>query len=589
MNLYDSQIDKMRHLMGYGQSNEAPKVNAPVVEYHVKGADGKTYGIIHENAKFYIKVAPKKDTEVLAEDYDYIGGFMNRKTYEFDSYNAASKGLDLKLMSIAESTRSLHRAPVITESTVKDEPKEWLIKETAEMQAEINRQREIMRNAALILNEDAKIPMNREVPEAPATNPSEKRKNQPFTEKAKAEGDKEMTKTSDSHDKKEPFTEKGERKDTIPGKKPASGNKAEPFTKKADKVNENEVLAWNDNKDYMDKSKGTQVGSSAPFTKKVGKESNQEEANTDPIKEGVAMHQEGDNINKPTPGTGEIGDSAPFEKKVNEGYYDNPQSPQDVMKYMRSMNSNSFQLDNGEELHVGYNPQKNELYAGGATNAGIIPQHSIPYDFSRSFDENLQDLYDTAQQGGFGESCKRNGKKVNEDDSYMYAGMPDENPADNSIDPDYNTDEMPFPDMGDDNGDFDGGDDEFEQDFQDWLQNRSMQDVNDSQDMGCEGGCCAGPEEREFPRESRKGKPAIKEGTTLNDFGKHPAYQKQPMTLPPNQEVAPNGARDWNDDSVKGEKPYGQQIGSGDPFNDIVKVITDSVMRKLNERLSRKN
>lgn len=490
MNIYDSQIEKMKHLMGYGQSNEAPKVNAPVVEYHVKGADGKTYGIIHENAKFYIKVAPKKDTEILAEDYDYIGGFMNRKTYEFNSYNAASKGLELKLMSLAESSRTLHRAPVITESTVKDEPKEWLIKESADMQAEINRQREIMRNAASILNEDAKIPMNREVPEAPATNPSEKKKSQPFTDKAKAEGDKEMTKTSDSHDKKEPFTEKAEKRNDVPGKAPQKGNKTEPFTEKASKVNENEVLAWNDNKDYMDKSKGTQVGSSAPFTDKVGKESNQEEANTDPIKEDVAMHQEGDNINKPAPGTGEVGDSAPFEKKVNE------------------------------------------------------------------------------------------------DDSYMYAGMPDENPADNSIDPNYDTNEMPFPEM-EGNGDGMNGveDDDFEQDFQNWLQSRSMQDVNDSQGAAC----CGGPEEREFPRESKNGKETIKEGTTLNDFGKHPAYQKQPMTLPPNQEVAPNGARDWNDDSVKGEKPYGQQIGDGDPFTEIVKVITDSVMRKLNERMSSKN
>lgn len=52
------------------------------------------------------------------------------------------------------------------------------------------------------------------------------------------------------------------------------------------------------------------------------------------------------------------------------------------------------------------------------------------------------------------------------------------------------------------------------------------------------------------------------EVTRLNVFGKHPGYRKKPMTHPDNVEVAPNGARDWNDDSAKGEEPFGKQIGS---------------------------
>ena len=42
------------------------------------------------------------------------------------------------------------------------------------------------------------------------------------------------------------------------------------------------------------------------------------------------------------------------------------------------------------------------------------------------------------------------------------------------------------------------------------------------------------------------------EVTKLNVFGKHPGYRKKPMTHPDNVEVAPNGARDCNDDSAKG-------------------------------------
>ena len=89
-----------------------------------------------------------------------------------------------------------------------------------------------------------------------------------------------------------------------------------------------------------------------------------------------------------------------------------------------------------------------------------------------------------------------------------------------------------------------------------------------------------------LPWESKqkKGKIVKEESeTVLDDFGKHPAYQKTVMTLPPNKEVAPNGAKDWNDKSVDGDKPYGLKIGSSAPFDDIVKVITDSVMKKLSQ------
>ena len=150
MTIYESQIEKMKNLMSYGLVNEnKPSINKTDVEYHVEGADGKTYGIIRENHKFYIKTAPKKDTEVLAEDYDYIGGFMNRAANEFNSYALASKQLEMKLMSLNEAYSS--RKP-IAEQFKPVEKAEWVIEETKEMQNEIDRQRQIMRNAAGILN-----------------------------------------------------------------------------------------------------------------------------------------------------------------------------------------------------------------------------------------------------------------------------------------------------------------------------------------------------------------------------------------------------------------------------------------------------
>lgn len=58
------------------------------------------------------------------------------------------------------------------------------------------------------------------------------------------------------------------------------------------------------------------------------------------------------------------------------------------------------------------------------------------------------------------------------------------------------------------------------------------------------------------------------------------------MTHPDNVEVAPNGARDWNDDSAKGEEPFGKQIGSGAPYTDkVVSMLTDMVYNSVKEMI----
>ena len=72
----------------------------------------------------------------------------------------------------------------------------------------------------------------------------------------------------------------------------------------------------------------------------------------------------------------------------------------------------------------------------------------------------------------------------------------------------------------------------------------------------------------------------VNEGTILDDFGKHPAYRKEVMTLPPNKEIDRWG-RDWNDKSTKGSEPYGQKIGSSAPYDDVVEMLTDAVMSQL--------
>ena len=75
----------------------------------------------------------------------------------------------------------------------------------------------------------------------------------------------------------------------------------------------------------------------------------------------------------------------------------------------------------------------------------------------------------------------------------------------------------------------------------------------------------------------------------MQEWGKHPRYGKPAFTTPVNKEVlAGTAEKDWNDDSAKGEEPYGRKIGKSSPFDEKVNVLTDSVMAVLKEQLGLK-
>lgn len=456
-----TELDRMKSLINYGKVEENTQSGAiiPRVEYSQKAADGKTYGIIRECNKFYIKVAPKKDTEVLAEDFDYIGGINNRRENEYATYAKASKQFDLKMMSINEA----HAVKVPVEQFKEQEESDWQINETKEMRSELNRFMQITNNVQSILSEDKQgFTMNHDtVPEAPASHPSDKKVNSPFTDTAVANGDKDFTKTAtdpakqgapfdkdgeatnaDMQSDKKPtgktdatYTEKAQYvpDNTVADKKP-SGGKVVRVTegKRTLKLTEEQVLAWNKSKEYMDMSHGTEIGSTAPY------------------------------------------EEAPFNEKVNEDVVD-----------------------------------------------------------------------------------------VND-----VAGMEMDN------------EDVPFPEVAD------GGSYlQFEKDYDDFENNDDFDDNYDLSDIDAENAAKADMDD-EFMfdddfNESKNHKQQTNEDE-LHVFGKHPAYQKVPMTTPPATEVAPNGARDWNDDSVKSEKPFGSQIGSSAPFDEkVLDMLADSIMEKL--------
>ena len=96
---FDSKLSRMEYLMGYRMPVNEQKSN---VEYFTEGADGKIYGILKEGNMYYIKTS-EKGKETLAESYEYIGGFNYRNENGYKSYNAATKQLEQKMITLNES------------------------------------------------------------------------------------------------------------------------------------------------------------------------------------------------------------------------------------------------------------------------------------------------------------------------------------------------------------------------------------------------------------------------------------------------------------------------------------------------------
>lgn len=92
--------ERMKELMGITPINE--NIKNFVIELTKVGPDGKAYAIVRENHEYYIKTTDKKQG-LVAEDFKYIGGLMNKKSEAYPSYAKAIKQLNLKFRSLAEA------------------------------------------------------------------------------------------------------------------------------------------------------------------------------------------------------------------------------------------------------------------------------------------------------------------------------------------------------------------------------------------------------------------------------------------------------------------------------------------------------
>lgn len=294
---YTDEIKHMKHLMGFDskKQNKPATTASSIVEYHQKGPDGQTYGILREGSKYYIKVAPKKDTEVLAEDYDYIGGIGCKKEYEYNSYSVASKQFGLKMMSLNEAYSNANK--VRTDISYKEQPKvNESSAEAVSMSSEVRRMNELLYNMGMVLAEDkqayakgykgnvdfkggnpfVETPYTTEKVNNMKENESDPKKADDAVYTQKAEF-KEIFDSAAKNKKEDPYTDEINRRD-IEGVAVASTmgdkvNKGKVMNEgRKVIVTEAQILAMSKDPNFMDTSKGTEIGDSKPYSEKVNED-----------------------------------------------------------------------------------------------------------------------------------------------------------------------------------------------------------------------------------------------------------------------------------------------------------------------------
>ena len=578
----NGQFDRMKQLMGYGL-NESKKQPYTGVEYSKVAADGKLYGIVREGTKFYIKVSSKKDN-VLAENFEYIGGFRNRKDNEYSSFASAQKNFDFKLRSLAEAYGK--GANIIVESWNPDRQEELTVEATEKMKREISRERQIMENAMKIFNRKpttAIKPINEEKdPNECGSNPfcinpgKEFKDSQKGNITSKVEGN-------------------GDAKKANKGYKPAP--KVESKDANGNPVNEasDQVLGWNrGNDDYMDKTHGTEIGDKMPFDGPEARnidDGDKKVTNSGEEKQGT-IHEEDtsmiytpDNQNSPKPGVGEIGDDNPFDdgegRQIDEAIDDLGDGIDDEDDGIDPELDADVEGDDDLDLEGEDDGLDPELDAEGEDDLDLGGEDAVGGDLESRMDA-LEDKLDQILDA-------INDEEYEDDDLYDDdEGEGDDDEADFELETDDESGDM----YGDDNagmGDEEPIEDEtaFEEEEEpEVFESRAYRAMklreaamrNRARRIN-EGGL--------YPFKDAGRVPAGNMNK-LDDFGKHPAYQKVVMSLPPKDLQEFPDYYDMNDDSVRNDSPYGERIGDGAPFDidpeSIENAIAESVKRVLKKK-----
>lgn len=534
MNKYDEQLNRMLFLMEDKNAPVAKKSSR--IEYHANGADGKVYGILKEGTKYYIKET-ENGKENIAESYEYIGGFNNRRENEYKSYNDATKHLELKLMSLNEATGKHEKT-----STVDFNRSEKVFTNLTESaRKELDRMHQIFENSCSIGSGCA----CHEDPESKGKSTAQQteKNNEPFEKKVTAEMDF----------KGKEGTVKGA---TDENKEVASGVEKDLQSDKMKTANSGSEKDYKDTHDDLD---GEGVADKKPAGGKV-------------VKVNESLDIDGFDDDEVEPMDGELTD-ADF-----EGFNEEPElGSEDGMEP-------ELGSEEGMDVPPVETPADDSLV--GTEGDDVSPENFGEMDELDTLLEELEaNLSNATKSTITGPEKTLDGPKPE-----------GTNGIDGETSPEWKRIE-----------ESEGG------------------NVNDPTKQGNEETMKSYQAKGNLPQQSWRHmgkedtlkesisrivenvykklnvKPAVKESledkidrmvkeelTRLDAWGKHPKFRKQPMTTPANKEVMAGTAdRDFNDDSAKGEQPYGQKIGNGTPFEKTVEMLTDQVLANIKENMKK--
>ena len=527
MSNFNDQLSRMKALMTYGAVNEDVKpISSYNIEYKAKAADGKYYGIIRENSKFFVKVAtPGKET--IAEEYQYIGGIANKANYEYNSYAKALKQFELKLGSINEAYDENRR--VVVEALDPYKKEDLVIEATEKMKEEIARQRQIMRNASVIMNEATEIGST------------------PFKTQPEAEHEH-------SGDKDYPFTKEGKPEEDRGAIKFDGGDPEKHSSTFG--PDSNDVEDYNLDKGDTPKVKDS-VASENPKGGKVARvnESMEECGAACGIPECGGMCKEEDDEELM------LGDESEEPVETDEldvDVVDEPEMDGEEMGDLEEPEMDDEPLDFGDEDEDEFGEE--DLDLDFDEDEDELDDEDDDFDFEEDdeFEDDEEPELGDEEEEEFGEEeldgedepmedpeieldenvAKYFRKLVKEsinDLMGMYDG--EDGPTNEPDYPDYEEPEM--------------SDEDLKLQKLDEMVNSVVNDILNEDE--------------------------------LHVFGDHPGYRKKPFTLPPTGEDKNEHGEDINDDSVHNEEPFGKGKGDSTPFDILVAQITNSVMKQINE------
>lgn len=534
---YDEELERMLVLM---EDKKAPtKKISSNIAYHANGADGKVYGIIKEGTKYYIKTTVSGQ-ENICESYDYIGGFTNRREHEYSNYNEATKHLENELMYLNEQYgKSLPSSTVDMNRTEKS-----FAFLTEEARKEIDRMQQIYENSCKIGCFDD--------PESKGKSTGEQteKNNEPFNKKANASLDKDPKFNG-----------------TV---KSATDNKDVNSVDKdlqSDKMKTANSGSEKDYKDAHDDLDGNGVADKKPAGGKVVKvnegleEINYPEENSNIYDDGGAASMDFMDSDEFNPDDANMGNEFGTEEDVDDASVEDFETEEPVDDFAAAEEFNSE-----DDALVGTEGEEDDL-------------DSLLEEFEASY--------------GKADTSNANKSAITGPDAVMDKEKNPINHTNNGVD-DETSEKWKRIDEEDGNVNepTKQGNEETLKSYQKKgnLPVQSWDKMDEAIDRITESVYRKLTGKKKETLEEAISRMVKEEVARLNAWGKHPRYQDQPMTTPANKEVlAGTAEKDWNDDSAKGEQPYGQKIGKGDPFTEkVVNMLTDQVMSQLKENYKRK-